>query len=175
MYEIRLHSRGGQGGVTAAKILAYAAFLDGNYATATPLYGAERRGAPVVSFIRIDDRPIRVYSPIRHPDLVIVLETGIMETVDVLQGIKDGGRVLINSPEPMDLGEYHVSYVDLTGIALSLDLVVSGNPILNTPLIGALSKMGLITHESGEKAISETFSDERNIKAAGRAFEEVIL
>lgn len=175
MYEIRLHSRGGQGGVTAAKILAYAAFLDGNYATATPLYGAERRGAPVISFIRIDDTPIRVYSQIKHPDLVIVLETGIMETVDVLQGIKDGGKVLINSPEPMELDGYHVSYVDLTGIALSLGLVVSGSPILNTPLIGALSKMGLITRESAEKAISETFSDERNVEAAKKAYDEVIL
>ncbi len=98
MFEIRLHSRGGQGGVTAAKLIAYAAFLDGKHATATPLYGAERRGgAPVVSFIRIDDEPIRTYSQIRNPDLVIVLDESIMELVDVLHGIKPDGEVLINS------------------------------------------------------------------------------
>ena len=95
MFEIRLHSRGGQGGVTAAKLIAQAAFLDGKYATATPLYGAERRGAPVVSFIRIDDKPIRIYSQIRKPDLVIVLDTSIMQTVDVLAGLKPDGKRIV--------------------------------------------------------------------------------
>ena len=65
MFEIRIHSRGGQGGVTAARLLAMAALHDGKYATACPFYGAERRGAPVVSFVRIDDHPIKVYSQIR--------------------------------------------------------------------------------------------------------------
>ena len=78
MYEIRIHSRGGQGGVTAARLLALAAFRDGKYATACPFYGAERRGAPVVSYVRIDDRPIRVYSQIRNPDLVVVLDPSVM-------------------------------------------------------------------------------------------------
>src|SRR5271157_4404888 len=97
MFEVRIHSRGGQGGVTAARLLATAALHDGKYATACPFYGAERRGAPVVSFVRIDDRPIRVYSQIRNPDLVVVLDASVMETVDVLNGLKKGGRVLVNS------------------------------------------------------------------------------
>jgi len=173
MYEIRLHSRGGQGGVTAAKLIAYAAFLDGKYATATPLYGAERRGAPVVSFIRIDDEPIRIYSQIRNPDLVIVLDESIMQVVDVLHGIKPDGTVLINSQIGTEV-EGHSTYpVDLTGIALSLDLVISGSPILNTPLIGAIAKMGLISRESAKTVISETFRDERNVEAALRAYEEL--
>ena len=92
MYEIRIHSRGGQGGVTAARLLALAAFRDGKYATACPFYGAERRGAPVVSYVRIDDRPIRVYSQIRNPDLVVVLDPSVMEVVDVLHGLKVGGK-----------------------------------------------------------------------------------
>ncbi len=99
MYEIRIHSRGGQGGVTAARLLALAAFRDGKYATACPFYGAERRGAPVVSYVRIDDRPIRVYSQIRNPDLVVVLDPSVMEVVDVLHGLKSGGKVLINGIE----------------------------------------------------------------------------
>jgi len=173
MYEIRLHSRGGQGGVTAAKLIAYAAFLDGKYATATPLYGAERRGAPVVSFIRIDDEPIRIYSQIRHPDLVIVLDESIMQLVDVLHGIQPDGRVLINSQTGTGV-EGHSTYpVDLTGIALSLDLVLAGSPILNTPLIGAIAKMGIISRESAKKVISETFKDERNVEGALRAYEEL--
>ncbi len=173
MYEIRLHSRGGQGGVTAAKILAHAATLDGKSATATPLYGAERRGAPVVSFIRLDEKPIKVYSQVRNPDLVIVLDPGIMNMVDVLQGMKEGGTVLINSPKKTDIRDYKAYNIDLTGIALSLDLVVAGNPILNTPLLGALAKIGLVSRDSVIKAISEVFSDERNTAAALKAYEEL--
>jgi len=66
MFEIRIHSRGGQGGVTAARLLALAAIHDGKYATAAPFYGAERRGAPIVSFVRIDDKPIKIYSQIKN-------------------------------------------------------------------------------------------------------------
>ncbi|MDE4908703.1 2-oxoacid:acceptor oxidoreductase family protein [Methanogenium marinum] len=173
MFEIRLHSRGGQGGVTAAKLIAYAAFLDGKYATATPLYGAERRGAPVVSFIRIDDEPIRIYSQIRNPDLVIVLDESIMQLVDVLNGIKPEGKVFINSQGGTEVEGHQTYPVDLTSISLSLDLVLAGNPILNTPLIGAIAKMGIISQDSAKQVIAETFRDERNVEAALRAYEEL--
>src|SRR5512136_3433437 len=99
MFEIRIHSRGGQGGVTAARLLALAAIHDGKYATAAPFYGAERRGAPIVSFVRINDAPIRIYSEIKKPDMVVVLDASVMDVVDVLQGLKAGGKVLINSQQ----------------------------------------------------------------------------
>jgi pyruvate ferredoxin oxidoreductase gamma subunit len=175
MYEIRLHSRGGQGGVTAAKLLAYAAFRDGKYATACPFYGAERRGAPVVSFIRIDEQPIRIYSQIRKPDLVIVLDVSVMETVDVLQGIKPNGSVFLNSPHDVEMQGYSTYYVDLTEIALSLNLVLAGSPILNTPLLGALAKMGLASFKSVKEVIGETFADERNVQAAEMAYKELVV
>jgi pyruvate ferredoxin oxidoreductase gamma subunit len=175
MYEIRIHSRGGQGGVTAARLLALAAFRDGKYATACPFYGAERRGAPVVSFVRIDDHPIRVYSQIRSPDLVVVLDSSVMETVDVLQGLKEDGTVLINATHSMDVGGYLTYSIDLTGIALRENLVVAGSPILNTPVLGALAKMGIVSVESVTSAISEMFSDERNVKAAQAAFQELVI
>lgn len=175
MYEIRLHSRGGQGGVTAAKMLALAAIREGKFATACPFYGAERRGAPVVSYIRIDDAPIKVYSQIRKPDLVIVLDMSVMETVDVLQGIREDGRVLINSPVAMEMDGHPTFHVDLTGIALSLNLVIAGSPILNTPLMGALAKMGFVSFDSVKGAIEETFSDERNVEAAKQAYEGLEL
>lgn len=173
MFEIRIHSRGGQGGVTAARLLALAAIHDGKYATAAPFYGAERRGAPIVSFVRIDDKPIRIYSQIKKPDMVIVLDATVMDIVDVLQGLKTGGKVLVNSQQKKVFSGYSSSNVDLTGIALRDKLVVSGSPILNTPVIGALAKMGIVSVDSARKAIREMFSDERNVKAAETAYQEM--
>lgn len=175
MFEIRIHSRGGQGGVTAARLLAQSAIHDGKYATACPFYGAERRGAPVVSFVRIDDSPVRIYSQIKKPDMVIVLDASVMDVVDVLQGLKMGGKVLINSTHKRDFTGFSSSYVDLTGIALRENLVVAGSPILNTPVLGALAKMGIISVDSAKKSIREMFSDERNVKAAEAAYGEVSI
>jgi pyruvate ferredoxin oxidoreductase gamma subunit len=173
MFEIRIHSRGGQGGVTAARLLAMAALHDGKYATACPFYGAERRGAPVVSFVRIDDHPIKVYSQIRDPDLVVVLDASVMETVDVLHGLKKGGRVLINSAHRPEFAGHTTFNVDLTGIALKENLVVAGSPILNTPVLGALAKMGIVSVDAAKSAIRGMFTDERNVKAAETAYQEM--
>jgi pyruvate ferredoxin oxidoreductase gamma subunit len=173
MFEIRIHSRGGQGGVTAARLLALAAIHDGKYATAAPFYGAERRGAPIVSFVRIDDKPIRVYSQIKKPDMVVVLDASVMDVVDVLQGLRNGGTVLVNSQQKKTFSGYVSNNVDLTGIALKENLVVSGSPILNTPVIGALAKMGIVSVDSAKKAIREMFTDERNVKAAEAAYREL--
>ena len=175
MYEIRIHSRGGQGGVTAARLLALAAFRDGKYATACPFYGAERRGAPVVSFVRINDHPIRLYSQIRNPDLVVVLDTSIMEVVDVFHGLKTDGAILLNATKIWDVPGHRSYSVDLSRIALSLNLVIAGSPILNTPVLGALAKMGIITVDSAKRAITEMFSDERNVKAAEAAYQELVV
>ena len=175
MYEIRIHSRGGQGGVTAARLLATAALHDGKFATACPFYGAERRGAPVVSFVRIDDRPIKVYSQIREPDLVVVLDASVMDVIDVLHGLKTGGRVFINSAHPREFAGFAAHHADLTGIALKENLVVSGSPILNTPVIGALAKLGIISPGSATSAIREMFADERNVRAAEAAYREMIV
>lgn len=173
MFEIRIHSRGGQGGVTAARLLALAAIHDGKYATAAPFYGAERRGAPIVSFVRIDDKPVRIYSQIRRPDMVVVLDASVMDVVDVLQGLRQGGKVLVNSQQKRTFSGFVSSNVDLTGIALRENLVVSGSPILNTPVIGALAKMGIVSVDSAKKAIREMFADERNVKAAEAAYQEM--
>ena len=150
-----------------------AAIHDGKYATAAPFYGAERRGAPIVSFVRIDDKPIKVYSQIKRPDMVIVLDASVMDVVDVLQGLKGGGKVLVNSQQKKEFSGYTASNVDLTGIALKENLVVSGSPILNTPVIGALAKMGIVSVDSAKKAIRELFTDERNVKAAEAAYQEM--
>jgi pyruvate ferredoxin oxidoreductase gamma subunit len=95
MLEIRIHSRGGQGGVTASKLLAQAAFTEGKYSMAFPLYGAERRGAPVVSFTRISDEEIKVSSQVYNPDMVVVLDDSIMDLIDVTGGLKPGGTLFL--------------------------------------------------------------------------------
>ena len=175
MFEIRIHSRGGQGGVTAARLIAMAALHDGKYATACPFYGAERRGAPIVSFVRIDDHPIKVYSQIRNPDLVLVLDESVMNVVDVLHGLKKGGRVLINSTHKHEFAGFTTSNVDLTGIALRDHLVVAGSPVLDTTVLGALAKMGICSVDSVKKAIREMFSDEMNVNAEEDAYREISL
>lgn len=172
MFEIRIHSRGGQGGVTAAKLIAQAAFHDGKCATAFPFYGAERRGAPVVSFVRLSDEPIKVYSQVRNPDMVVVLDASVMDAIDVFAGLKQGGSVLINTTEPPAIEGHPVHAVDLTGIALRVNLVVAGSPILNTPVLGALARIGLVSKDAALEAIAETFTDPRNVEAATAAYEE---
>ncbi|TAJ45602.1 2-oxoacid:acceptor oxidoreductase family protein [Methanofollis fontis] len=175
MYEIRIHSRGGQGGVTAARLLALAAFRDGKHATACPFYGAERRGAPVTSFVRIDDGPIKIYSQIRNPDMVVVLDASVMETVDVVQGLKEGGVVVINSEHPHEFPGYTSYHVDLTGIALAENLAIAGTPIVNTPFLGAAARLGVVSFESAKQAISEMFSDRRNVAVAEAAYQEMVV
>ena len=176
MYEIRIHSRGGQGGVTAARMMATAAVKDGKFATACPFYGAERRGAPIVSFVRIDDTPVRIYSQINKPDMIVILDPTVMDTVDVMDGLKKGGAIFINTNEdiPFPPG-FNIHKADLTGIALRENLVVAGSPIVNTPVIGALAKLGLFSRESAVKAITETFADPRNTNAAKAAYDEVVV
>ena len=175
MYEIRIHSRGGQGGVTAARLIALAAFRDGKHATATPFYGAERRGAPIVAFARIDGNPIRIYSQVQSPDLVVVLDRTLVPVVKVLKGLKPQGAVLVNSGHAVTLDHQKVHHVDLTGIALAEELVVAGEPVLDTPVLGAIARLGVISLESATKAIAGMFTDPRNVNAAERAYREVVL
>ncbi|MEM3672639.1 MAG: pyruvate ferredoxin oxidoreductase subunit gamma [Candidatus Bathyarchaeia archaeon] len=179
--EIRIHGRGGQGSVTAAQILAHAAFLEGKWVQAFPYFGAERRGAPVKAFARIDDKPIVLHSQIYHPDYVIVLDPVIYEVVDVTEGLKEDGMVLINTakrPSEIGIKGYKVATVDATGIALELNLVVAGIPIVNTSILGAFAKAtGEIKLESILKAIKETFlgsAGEKNARAAELAYERMV-
>jgi len=175
MLEIRIHSRGGQGGVTGARLLALAAIHDGKYATASVFYGPQRRGAPVMSFVRIDDRPIRIYSRIKEPDMVVILDASVMDMVNVLQGLKQGGRIFINSVEAKDFPGFSTCHADLTGIAQKENISVAGYTILNTPMLGCLAKMGIISLDSARKSILEMFPDECNVRAAEAGYREMKL
>ncbi len=179
MIEIRFHGRGGQGAVTAANILAGAAFAEGKYVQAFPFFGVERRGAPVTAFTRIDEKPIRIKTQIYEPDVVVVLDPSLLEVVDVTAGLKEGGIVIVNTEKTKDevlkslkKKPKKLAIVDATSIALD----VLGLPITNTSILGAIAKAtGVVKIESVEGAIKDTFSGElgeKNAKAAATAFEK---
>ena len=107
MFQVRIHGRGGQGVVTAAEVLSVAAFLEGKHAQAFPSFGSERMGAPVVSFCRIDDKEIRLREPILEPDALIVQDPTLFKAIDVFQGLKPDGYLLVNSNR--SLAELHLA------------------------------------------------------------------
>lgn len=173
MIEIRFHGRGGQGAVTSAELLAHAAIAEGKFAIALPSFGPERRGAPVVAFARIDDRPVRIRSGIYNPDVVVVLDPRLRETVDVTQGLKEGGILVLNSPEEPDgfPRGIKVAWVNATQIARE----EIGLPITNTTMLGALLKaLAVVELESLLEPFRHRFGKvaEKNIAALRRAYQE---
>ncbi len=174
MIEVRFHGRGGQGAVTAAEILAKAAFEDGKHCQAFPFFGVERRGAPVMAFTRIDNQPIRGRYQVYEPNYVVVLDDGLLEVVDVFSGIQDGGKIIINTTNDLKIEEgVKVQKIDATGISLD----VLGVPIVNTVMLGAFAGVtGEVSLESLVKVIKETFKGsvgEKNAKAAEIAYKKV--
>ncbi len=174
MIEIRLHGRGGQGVVTAAELLATAAFLDGKHTQAFPTFGSERMGAPVASFVRISDNPIRVRSQIYEPQHVIVQDPTLIGTVDVFAGLKAGGLVLINTEKPVSelkiKGSGNVVTIPATQIAME----IIGRPIPNTVMVGAFAALtGIVTMDGIRKAMAHKFKGDvaaKNVVAAEKAY-----
>jgi len=161
MYSIRIHGRGGQGGKKLSTLIALSAFKEGKQVQAFALYGAERRGAPVVSFVRIDDDPIEIRGYVTKPDCIIVLDDSLMYLA------KEGAEnstLIINSNKEID----SAITVDITQIGID----VIGKPIVNTGMLGAFTKVtGLISLTSAQEAIQDAFSSmpqkiiDKNIKA----------
>jgi 2-oxoacid:acceptor oxidoreductase gamma subunit (pyruvate/2-ketoisovalerate family) len=179
--EIRIHGRGGQGSVTAADLLAHAAFMEGKWVQAFPYFGAERRGAPVKAFARISDEPILLHSQVYSPDYVIVLDHAIYKVVDVIEGLKKDGIIIVNTtkkPSEVELEGWRIAAIDATGIALELNLLVAGLPVVNTSIVGAFAKAtGEVELASVLKAINETWTGsagEKNARAAELAHERLI-
>ncbi len=179
--EIIFYGRGGQGAVTAANLIASAALKSGNKGVqAFPFFGAERRGAPVKAFARISDDEIYLRSQIREPDIVVVLDTGIMDAIDITQGLKENGMILLNTnKKPSDFSlPYKIATVDATSIAIKNEILVGGIPVVNTPMTGALVRiLNGVKLEALKEAIMERFGKygERNAKAAEEAYEKVVL
>jgi 2-oxoacid:acceptor oxidoreductase gamma subunit (pyruvate/2-ketoisovalerate family) len=178
MVEIRFHGRGGQGTVVASKILADALAKEGNYVQAYPEFGVERRGAPVIAFIRIDSKPIYDKSRVYTPDNVVVVDPTLVEAIDVTEGLKPGGTIIINSdraPGDFAFGDaYSVRTINATEIAVANRLGTLAAPIVNTAIAGAVVKiLGLTAFESLAQAIREgiAIKPEDNVTAARQAYE----
>lgn len=177
MRELRFHGRGGQGTVIASKLLAVALFLEGRQVQSFPMFGVERRGAPVTAFLRIDDAPILLRCEIQAPDDLIVLDPSLVGAIDVTAGLKPGGNILINSDRPPEnfpqlLDRFRVTTVDASGIAIRHGLGAKSQPIVNTAILGAFATaFGLVRLATVCDAIREEvpMQIEENIAAATEA------
>jgi len=182
MVEIRFHGRGGQGTVVATILLSKAFFQDGYRVQSFPLFGVERRGAPVEAYLRIDRKEILIRTNVYTPDHVVVLDQTLMEAVDVTHGLKPGGWILINTPSPPaniePFSDYRIAFVDATRIALKNHLGTRTYPIVNTAMIGGLARvLGVPAMAAVTEAIRKEVPSkpERNIKAAETAYAQVKL
>lgn len=181
MIEVRFHGRGGQGCITAALVLIEAALTEGKWGQKIPVYGGERRGAPVVAYMRIDDDPIRQTNFITEPDWIVVLDEGLDKIVNVTAGLKEGGIAIINdreAPEDVNLGVdlSRVATVDATAISEKL-FGRRAIPVTNTIMLGAISAATeVVKLESLFEPIMTRFPGrigERNVEAAKLGFESV--
>jgi pyruvate ferredoxin oxidoreductase gamma subunit len=183
MVEVRIHGRGGQGVVTAAELLSVAAFAEGRHAQAFPSFGSERTGAPVVAFCRIADREIRVREPVVAPDAIVVQDRTLLHQVDVFQGLKPDGWVLINTRRSFDelgLADIGARFrrERLTTVPASeIARKHLGRPLPNAVLLGGFAALaGMVTLDAVVHAIRDTFSGalaDQNAAAATEAYDYV--
>jgi len=177
--EIRWHGRGGQGAITAAKIVAGAAFISG-YAgvVMAPTFGTERRGAPVMTSLKISKTKIYDLSPIETPDVVVVLDHLLLKEADVTGGLKPGGMIVLNTPmafESYHFKNYQLATADITAISVEAGLP---HGMVNTGIIGSLEKaINLLGIDTLIRGIEEEFSTrkpQKNSLAAKMAYERTV-
>jgi len=181
MYEIRIHGRGGQGAVLAGGILASALVLEGKYVVAVPSFGFERRGAPVASYLRFDEREIRQMTNIYCPDCVLCIDPTVARAVNIFEGVKDGAVLVQTSAKA--LGEIalppQIATVGLCD-AVSIALDIFKRSITNTIMLGAFARTtGLVSLESLQEAIQRSdFRDaglKQNIAALARGYDSTTV
>jgi 2-oxoacid:acceptor oxidoreductase gamma subunit (pyruvate/2-ketoisovalerate family) len=180
MVGIRFHGRGGQGAVVASKILANAYFKRGFYVQAFPSFGMERKGAAVSAFVRLDNIPIVERGEIKHPSSVIVLDSSLLNKVDVAQGAKPDALILLNCKENENRigikGSFQVAGVDAVKIALQHGLGSKIAPIINTVILGAYARISRdLTLSDLLAAIEEgvPVNPKQNVAAAEAAYQAV--
>jgi pyruvate ferredoxin oxidoreductase gamma subunit len=179
LFKVRIHGRGGQGVVTAAEMLSVAAFLDGHFAQAFPSFGSERMGAPVVSYCRIADVPIRSHDPVTDVDGLIIQDATLLHELDLFAGLQTGGFVIINSartPSALGLDDlverlHPERLVTVPGTELALRII--GRPLPNAVLLAALAEISsVVPLHAVELAIARRFQGrvaDDNITAARQA------
>lgn len=183
MFEIRFHGRGGQGAVMAAQTIAEAAVYEGLEAQAFPHFGAERRGAPVMAFARIDSKKVSVRTQVYAPDMLVIMDESLLDIEPVADGLKASGSAVINTrlpPGQVDLGKkVRCATVDATSVALEMLKA----PIVNTAILGAMAKVDdFVSLGSIKKAIVSRFGEHLgekagalNAEAAQRAYEKAVV
>ena len=177
MKEIRIHGRGGQGAVLAARMLASAFVTEGKFVASFPMYGFERRGAPVVAFTRIDDKPIREKTQIYTPDCMVVIDPSLMKMPTLFSGLKPEGILILNSPQPLE--NKPDDNLKTSGVINATQVAVDeiGRDIPNTCLLGAFAAAtGWLDLQSILSCLGEYFSGEilkRNLRCVERGFREV--
>jgi pyruvate ferredoxin oxidoreductase gamma subunit len=180
LYEIRWHGRGGQGAVTAAKIVAQAAYFKGYLGvTAAPSFGAERRGVPVSALTRVSTEAIAVVSQVEKPNAVVVLDQSLLKYQEVTSGLGRGGWLVVNSwlhPKELNIkGDFNIATADATKVCRELGLMVGGLPMVNTAMLGAFVRATQIVDiPSIEKVIKERFSNSAvdvNLAAIEKTYE----
>lgn len=178
MIEVRWHGRGGQGAVTSVELLAVSAIAAGKYAQGFPSFGPERRGAPVAAFTRVDSQKINKRSGIYKPDVVLVLDASLIGLVNVTEGLKPEGKLIVNTHKTPDEIRKQLDFkgtvatVDGTGIARK----EMGVPIANTTMIGALLKVtGMLELDAMKEAVEHRFGRiaQKNLSAMKRAYDEI--
>lgn len=179
MIEIRIHGRGGQGNVVAAYLLAMAAFEEQRYGQAFPNFGAERRGAPVMAFVRINDKPIRRRNQVLSPEFLIIQDEALLHIQGVLDGIVAHGGVLVNSILSSDelSKQFGLNIVSIPATGLAKQIL--GRPVPNTALLAAfLGLTGMLRQESLAKVLQKRFKGEtleKNLKLIEAVIEMVPL
>jgi pyruvate ferredoxin oxidoreductase gamma subunit len=180
MLEIRFHGRGGQGAVTSVELLALAAINEGKFAQGFPSFGPERRGAPVLAFLRIDDKRIGLRCKIANPDVVLILDPSLIRIQNPAADLKPDGVIVLNTNKPhgeirRESGFKHkLALVDANTIARE----VLGVPITNTTMLGALIKAtGAVKVDSMDEPIKERFGPlaVKNFNALKAAFEKTVV
>jgi pyruvate ferredoxin oxidoreductase gamma subunit len=177
MKEIRIHGRGGQGSLVLAQFIAMAALEDGKFSQAFPFLGGggERRGKPIQAFARIDEKFIRLRSRVYQPDYVMVQDSTIIGEIDVIEGLKTEGTVLINTEKslsPPDR-ESAIHWIEIPASRIAIEVL--GRPLMNAALLGAFSAINQeISLPSIEKAIQKRFPGEvgrQNVEIARKAYD----
>jgi len=175
MIEIRIHGRGGQGNVAAAELLSIAAFKDGKFSQAFPSFGAERVGAPVMAFVRINEKKIRTREDVQTPDYLIVQDYNLIGSVPVLDGLKPDGLILVNTEKNPEELQFKTTAKVETIPATEIALEIIGRPIPNAIMIGAFCTItGLVSLDAVQEAIMGKFPGrvgENNVAALERAHE----
>jgi pyruvate ferredoxin oxidoreductase gamma subunit len=178
MIEVRWHGRGGQGAVTSVELLALTAIGEGKYAQGFPSFGPERRGAPVAAFNRIDDHHIKIRSQIYNPDVVVVLDESLIGMVNVADGLKPEGVLIVNTAktakEIAEITKFKGKIATVDGSSIAWKEL--GVPITNTTMLGALIKCtNAVKIESVKDPVDHRFGRiaNKNLAAMKRAYDEV--